>query len=239
MIKKITAILSAAGIVMCFGSCGKGKDSEKEKKPSPPSPVECGDPNAITFDNDDISFVSVINDDKQSAAGTLSLTEIEGNKMVMFTDDLTVPLEGKVQKLSVNAAALLAPEDLPKVRSIEFDLYADAVSENYKNQDGDMVKVPGTVCAGGGTVTAKEDSDGEGTWYDFAEFQGGEYNFERSGAVHAQFKFLLAESGVCWAEDMDDANFLVMRWGSENDSNIYLDNIVFYDENGQSIPVKK
>ena len=140
---------------------------------------------------------------------------------------------------SHKAKALLAPEDLPKVRSIEFDIYADAVSENYKNQDGNMVKAPGTISAGGGTVTAKESSDGEGTWYDFAEFQGGEYNCERSGAVHAQFKFLLAESGVCWAEDMDDANFLVMRWGSENESNLYIDNIVFYDENGQSIPVKK
>ncbi len=239
MIKKITAFLSAACLAACFSSCGKEKDSDKNKKTVPPPPVECDDPNAVTFDNDDFSFVSVITDDKQSAAGALSITEIEGNKMLLFTDDLSVPLEGKVQKLSVNAAALLAPEDLPKVRSIEFDIYADAVSENYKNQDGDMVKAPGTISAGGGTVTAKESSDGEGTWYDFAEFQGGEYNCERSGAVHAQFKFLLAESGVCWAEDMDDANFLVMRWGSENESNLYIDNIVFYDENGQSIPVKK
>lgn len=239
MIKKITAILSAACITVCSASCGKDKDSDKNKKLTPPPPVECSDPNAVTFDDDDLSFVSVINDDAQSAIGGLSITEIEGNKMLMFTDDLSVPLESKVQKLSVNAAAILAPENLPKVRSIEFDLYADAVSENYINQDGEKVKVPGTISAGGGTVTAKEGSDGEGEWYDFAEFEGGEYNCERSGAVHAQFKFLLAETGVCWSEDMDDANFLVMRWGSENDSNIYIDNIVFYDENGNSIPLKK
>ncbi len=239
MIKKITAILSAACIMVCLTSCGKDKDSEKNKKLVPPPPAECDDPNAVTFDNDDFSFVSVINDDNQSAKGILSITEIEGNKMLMFTDDLSVPLEGKVQKLSVNASAILAPADLARVRSIEFDMYADAVSENYTNQDGEKVKVPGTISAGGGTVTAKEGSDGEGEWYDFAEFEGGEYNCERSGAVHARFKFLLAETGVCWAEDMDDANFLVMRWGSENDSNLYIDNIVFYDENGNSIPLKK
>lgn len=237
MTGKITAVLPAACFILCFFSCGCGKGSEKEKKLVPPPPAECDDPNAVTFDDGCFSFVSVINDDKQAAKGDLSVTEIENNKMLKFTDDLTVPAESKVQKLSINAARLLAPEDLAKVRSIEFDLYADAVSENYTNQDGDKVKAPGTICAGGGTVTAKENGDGKGIWYDFAEFEGGEYNCERSGAIHAQFKFLLADSGLCWDETMDDANFLVMRWGSENDSNLYIDNIVFYDENDQSIPV--
>lgn len=237
MTGKITAVLPAVCFILCLVSCGCGKKTEKEKKPVPPPPVECEDPNAITFDDGCFSFVSVINDDKQAAKGALSVTEIEGNKMLKFTDDFTVPSESKVQKLSINAARLLAPEDLAKVRSIEFDLYADAVSENYTNQDGNKVKAPGTICAGGGTVTAKENEEDEGTWYDFAEFEGGEYNCERSGAVHACFKFLLADSGICWDENMKDANFLVMRWGSENDSNLYIDNIVFYDENGQSIPV--
>lgn len=237
MTGKIKAILLTACFILCLSSCGLGKASEKDKKLVPPPPAECSDPNAVTFDDDDFSFVSIINDDAQSAKGELSVTEIEGNKMLKFTDDLTVPLDGKVQKLSINAAHLLTPDDLARVRSIEFDLYADAVSENYTNQDGKKVKAPGTICAGGGTITAKKGGDGKGTWYDFAKFEGGEYNCERSGAIHAQFRFLLADSGICWDETMHDANFLIMRWGSENDSNLYIDNIVFYDENGESIPV--
>lgn len=232
MTGKIKTLLLTVCLISCLSACGK----ENDKKPVPPPPAECSDPNAVTFDNGNFSFVSVINDDDQSAKGELSIAEIENNKMLKFTDDLTVPLEGKVQKLSVNASLLLAPEDLAKVRSIEFDIYADAVSKNYVNQDGKKVKAPGTISAGGGTVTAKENAGGTGTWYDFAEFEGGEYNCERSGAVHARFCFLLADSGICWDESMEDANFLVMRWGSENDSNLYIDNIVFYDENGSSIP---
>lgn len=67
--------------------------------------------------------------------------------------------------------------------------------------------------------------------------KAGEYNFDMSGAVHAEFKFLLSASGLCWSSEMEDANFLIMRWGSENDSNLYIDNIVFYEENGESIPL--
>lgn len=236
MTGKIIAAIAAICILFCLSSCG-GKKSDNDKDPVLPPPVECSDPNAVTFDDGNFFFVSVINDDRQSASGELSVEEVEGNKMLKFTDDLSVPLESKVQKLSINAAMLLAPEDLGRVRSVEFDIYADARSKNYTDQDGKKVQAPGTICAGGGTVTAKENPEGGGTWYDFAEFEGGEYNCKRSGAVHGTFSFLLAESGLCWDDTMKDANFLVMRWGSENDSDLYIDNIVFYDENGCSIPV--
>ena len=36
---------------------------------------------------------------------------------------------------------------------------------------------------------------------------------------------------------MEDANFLIMRWGIANESDMYIDNIVFYDEDGKSIPL--
>lgn len=200
-------------------------------------PVESSDPNAVTFENGDFSFASVIIDDSESAGGTLEIAEVLGNKMLKFTDDMTVSLDKKVQKISINAAQLLGTKNLSKVRSIEFDIYADAVSDNYINQDGNNVKACGTISCGGGTVVDITDSDGKGKWYDFTGFEGGEYNLSMSGAVHGIFKFLLADSGYCWSETMNDANFLIMRWGSENQSNLYIDNIVFFDENHNSIPL--
>ncbi|MDE6036322.1 MAG: hypothetical protein K2G36_10485 [Ruminococcus sp.] len=194
-------------------------------------PVQADDVNAVTFDSEDISFATVITDDKDSAHGGLSVVDVLGNKMLKFTDDMTVDIDGKVQKICINTAELLGTERLSEVRSIEFDVYADAVSDDYINQDGINKKASGTICIGGGTVISK------GKWYDFAETQGGEYNLEMSGAVHCEFKFLLADSGYCWDESMNDANFLIMRWGSENQSNLYVDNIVFYDENKNSIPL--
>ena len=119
------------------------------------------------------------------------------------------------------------------MRSIEFDLYAQATADHLKTDDADGVRAPGWIGGGGGTVTAKDNK-----WYDFQEFEGGEYNFETSGAVHVKFKFLLADSGQCWSEEMEDANFLIMRWGIANESDIMIDNIIFYDEDGNSIPLE-
>lgn len=198
----------------------------------PPEPVEASDPNAVTFDDGDFSFVTVITDDDYAAVGELSVVEVMGNKMLKFTDDMSVALSGKVQKLSFNAAQLIGTENLPKVRRIEFDVYADAMSDTYVNEFGEHVKAPGYIGGGGGSVMADE------KWYDFSEYAGGEYNFEMSGPVHGEFKFLLADGGKCWSEDMEDANFLIMRWGPDNESNLYIDNIVFYDADGNSIPVR-
>ena len=99
--------------------------------------------------------------------------------------------------------------------------------------DGEKLKAPGWIGGGGGTVTAANDK-----WYDFQEFDGGEYDFETSGPVHVKFKFLLADSGQCWSEEMEDPNFLIMRWGIANESDLYIDNLVFFDEDGNSIPVQ-
>ncbi|MBD5159120.1 MAG: hypothetical protein HDT23_02600 [Ruminococcus sp.] len=194
-------------------------------------PVRSDDINAVTFNNGDFSFASVITDDINSAQGGLSIENVLGNNMLKFTDDMTVDIDGKVQKICINTAEMIGTEKLPEVRSIEFDVYADAVSDDYINQDGINTKASGTICIGGGTVISN------GKWYDFAQTQGGEYNLAMSGAVHCEFKFLLAESGYCWDKSMNDANFLIMRWGSENQSNLYIDNIVFYDEDKNSIPL--
>lgn len=210
-----------------------------EEELIPPVPAEATDPNTVTFDDGKFDFASIQDADDDSASGKLEIADVQGNKMLKFADDLSVPLDGKVQKIIIHPALLIGQENIGKVRRIEFDAYADALAPNYKNEDGELVQVPGTICGGGGSVTAALDSEGKPKWTDFAEFQGGEYNFEMSGAIHAEFKFLLAASGQCWDESMEDANFLIMRWGSENDSNFYIDNIVFYDEDGNSIPLIK
>ncbi len=237
MNRKILAGVVTLSLAACISGCG-GKDSSEASVPSPPPPVEASDPNTVTFDDDNFLFAAVISDDDASAVGELSVVEIQGNKMLKFTDNLEVPLKSKVQKISINSAMLVGTENLPKVRRIEFDLYADAVSDKYVNEDGESVKVPGWIGGGGGTVTAKTNSDGSSKWYDFQEFSGGEYTFDISGAVHGEFKFLLADAGECWSEEMLDANFLVMRWGISNDSNLYIDNIVFYDKDNNSIPIQ-
>lgn len=197
-----------------------------------PTPVEADDPNAVTFDDGEFSFAAIISDDDAAASGELSVEKLMGNKMLKFTDDNSADLSVKVQKISINVLKLLGSEGVAKVRSIEFDVYAQATADGLSTDDAEGVRAPGWIGGGGGTVTAKDDK-----WYDFQEFSGGEYDFETSGPVHAQFRFLLADSGLCWSEDMEDPNFLIMRWGIANESDLFIDNIVFLDEDGNSIPI--
>lgn len=80
----------------------------------------------------------------------------------------------------------------------------------------------------------------DGNWYSFADFSASginEYDLERSDACHVEFKFLLAESGKKWDSSVEDVNFSVMRWGMQNLSDFYLDNITFYDQEGNPIPL--
>ena len=248
--KSFIAGAMAFALAACAAGCGDKKESDskpdKNKETTapteettaevtteaePPKPVDATDPNTVTFDDGVFDFAFSKSDDDDCAKGELSVVELMGNKMLKFTDDNTVPVEGKVQKIGISATKLLGNEGAAKVRSIEFDIYAQATADNLKTDDAEGVRAPGWIGGGGGTVTAQE------KWYDFKEFSGGEYNFETSGNVHAVFKFLLADSGQCWSEDMEDANFLIMRWGVANESDLYIDNIVFYDEDGNSIPL--
>lgn len=203
----------------------------------PPSPVEASDPNTVTFDDGDFSFAEIIErndtDNADTASGELSVVDIQGNKMLRFSDDNSIPLSGKVQKIKISAVKLIGAENLDKVKKIEFDVYAIATASNLKTDEADNVKAPGWVGGGGGTVC-----DGD-KWYDFSEFSGGEYFFEMSGAAHGEFKFVLSKAGMKWTNEMEDANFLIMRWGVANESDLLIDNIVFYDEEGYSIPLAK
>lgn len=199
----------------------------------PPTPVEASDPNALTFDDGDFSFASPKTTDDDSAQGTLEVVEVQGNKMLRFTDDGKNYANGTVQKIQIDAAKLLSHENVAKVRSIEFDVYADATASEFKNDDGDLLKAPGWIGGGGGANVAGD------KWYQFGEWSGGEYNFDMSGAAHVEFKFVLAAGGQCWDETMEEAAFLIMRWGAQNEGNMYVDNIVFFDEEGKSLPIEK
>lgn len=222
--KLFTTVAICTFSVVGFG-CGE--------KPKPPVPTEASDPNAITFDDGDFEFAAIHEGDPDSAEGALSVEAVQGNKMLKFTDSGTNLADGTVQKIKFDAAMLLSEENIAKVRSIEMDVYADATAEEFVNEDEKNVQAPGWIGGGGGANVSGD------KWYDFADWEGGEYNFEMSGAVHVTFKFLLADGGKCWDGSMDEATFQIMRWGAQNEGNFYIDNIVFFDGDGNSLPIER
>lgn len=222
----------SAAVLLLFALSGCG-DKEGSDDLVPPVPAECTDPNGITFDDGDISFASLQTDDPDSAKGEISVEEVNGNPMLKFTDSGTNFEDGTVQKIIFDAAKLLSPENLPEVRTVEMDVYADALSDKFVSDDGDNLKVPGWIGGGGGANVSGD------VWYEFGAWEGGEYNFEMSGPIHIEMKFLLAPSGKIWDGEMKEAVFQVMRWGAQNEGNFYVDNIIFKDGEGNSLPIEK
>lgn len=250
-------LLPLAAMLLSLTACGGGtSESESSTADDSSAPVEvtegeteetvpptnapfaASDPNAVTFDDGNFAFAEVVSDDDQSCTGTLSVETVDGNAMLKYTNDpgsLTAEnMDVMVQKVKIHASQLLSPEQLDCVYSIGFDMYAEAEEAAFVNDDGESVQVPGWIGGGGGTETV------DGKWYSFSDFSGSglnEYDLQRSDACHVEFKFMLASSGKKWDATMEDANFLIMRWGIQNVSSMYIDNITFYDEEGNSIPL--
>ncbi len=211
--------------------------AETETLPLPTNaPLAEADPNAVTFDEVGADIAVLIADDSTAVTGTLSVEAVEGNNMLKLTDTSTTAdnLETAVQKVRINVSPLLAPEQLSLVDRIEFDLYAEAKDTLLVTEDGESRQAPGWIGGGGGTEMADKE------WYTFADFSGSglsEYVLPRCDACHVTFKFLLAASGKKWDETMTEPNFQIMRWGMQNVSDLYIDNITFYDADGNSIPL--
>lgn len=212
-------------------------EAEPEETEAPTNaPFPEADANAVTFDEIGADIAVIINDDDTAVSGTLSVENVDGNNMLKFTDESTTAdnLEDAVQKIRIDISRLLAPEDLEKVYSIEFDVYAQAKAEEFINDDGDPMFVPGWIGGGGGAGIA------DGDWYGFTDFSASginEYTMERSDACHVTFKFLLAVSGKKWDASVEEPYMQIMRWGMQNISDMYIDNIAFYDADGAGIPL--
>ena len=210
--------------------------TEEVTEPPTNAPFPEADPNALTFDEIGADVAVLVVDDKQSVDGTLSIEEIDGNKMLKLTDETSNAdnYSDAVQKIRFDISKMLAPEQLELVDRIEFDLYVEARDTLYVNEDGENMMAPGWIGGGGGTECA------DGKWYGFADFSGSniqEYWLPRTDACHVTFKFLLAASGRKWDATMTQPYLQVMRWGIGNISDTYIDNITFYDADGNSIPL--
>ncbi len=211
-------------------------ESIEETQPPTNAPFPEENPNGVTFTNGKYDFIEVLLDDEYCADGELSVENIDGNFMLKFTDQSTNPenLGTLVQKFRVHVNHLLRPDQLESVYAISFDIGAQAKGDYFVNEEGKRLYVPGWIGGGGGTNCADD------KWYGFADFSAvniNEFALERSDLYHVEFKFLLADSGKKWTADMEDPNFIIMRWGVQNLSDLYLDNIIFYDQEGNAIPV--
>lgn len=204
------------------------QDTQLKNAPFPET-----DFNAYIFNDKKFNFVSVVNDDDTCAEGNLSVENIDGNFMLKFTDLSTNAenLENSVQKICISVDKLLNPDQLESVYAIGFDICAQAKDDLFLDENGKYLQVPANISGSGKTLCAN------GEWYNFEEFSASnvnEYRLERSDLYHVEFKF---ESGKYWDSSQENVNLIITRSRMQNISDLYLDNIIFYDQEGNSIPL--
>ncbi len=255
--KKNLILLSLLTAMLSMTACGGGADVNKETTPpteaptteapteptteevtEPPTnaPFAEADPNAVTFDDGNCDFVTVVCDDDGAADGTLSVEVVDGNSMLRYHDTKSSAddVGALVQKMLFDVKKLLTPEQCAQVNSISFDIGGTAEADAFVGDDGVNLAVPGWIGGGGGTITMDD------KWYGFADFAAteiNEYALPRSDMYRVTFKFLLASGGKKWDPAQEEITLQIMRWGLQNVTDTYIDNLTFYDADGNSIPL--
>ncbi len=261
MKRKIIAILlinaMLASFTACSGDKGSTSDGEKESANTtapavtdesqtevseteelvePDYPVFVVDENAITFnDSDDVFTARCVqeqNFENEESNCNISVAEYKGEKQLKI-EVLDKNSTGgyKIPKIRFDVDALVGPENVGKVKSFSADITQVAVGE-FVGDDGVGRLVPGNLMGTFGSVLGPECNE----WYEPTgtsnNFAAAEWNFEWT-YHHAEGKWLLKT----FTEGTTECTLVFMRWSIPNQADVYIDNLTFYDEAGNSIPI--
>lgn len=171
----------------------------------------------VDFEDGNYSFVSMKTDDGGDNS-TLSVVDFNGSKQlkVDVTDCANVP------KVYFDLNSMLGSDDFDKVKTIQMDV-------TFESKDG--VTPPGWA---GGAIGTQGGEAKTPNWAQTA-WECGEYDKAVSDPVTIERKFLLYSERL--VNGTEGTHMILMRWGSEVDYNMYVDNIRFLDADGNAIAV--
>lgn len=263
MKKEILSVLAVCAVAFSLASCKSGTAEEngkseqisseevttaaepeiteaevtEEELVEPDYPVFNPDPNAITFnDSDDLYTAHCMaqkNFENDESNCRLSVAEYKGERQLKievldFNEEKGMY---KTPKIVFDMDELVGTENLSKVKSFSCDITQVAVGE-FKGDDGEMMRVPGNLMGTFGSVVGEECKE----WYQPTgssnEYAQAEWDFEWE-YLHVEGKWLLKG----FVDGTTESTLVFMRWSIPNQADVYLDNITFYDEDGNSIPI--
>lgn len=171
----------------------------------------------VDFEDGNYSFVSMKTDDGGDNS-TLSVVDFNGSKQlkVDVTDCANVP------KVYFDLNSMLNSDDFDKVKTIQMDV-------TFESKDG--VTPPGWA---GGAIGTQGGEAKTPNWAQTA-WECGEYDKAVSDPITIERKFLLYSERL--VNGTEGTHMILMRWGSEVDYNMYVDNIRFLDADGNAIAV--
>ncbi len=217
---------------------GTSESTPEEPAEEPEKPVIEADPNAITFEDGDIATAFNIDVDENGkgngdASGTnLTVAEYNNSKMlkieVLEQDDNG---NYKVPKVGFDVDALVGAENVGNIKSFTMDIYQVAVG-TFIGDDGTEALCPGNLMGGfGGNSPTTEDPS---RWVSFGEFSAAEWTWDW---VYTQFQGKILLDSNKFESGQEGCTIVLMRWGIPNQADLYIDNITFYDADGNSIPI--
>lgn len=224
---------------------GDAESSEEESSVSDPLPRDVGaiDPNAITFDDGDLHTLHQMGGGGDEGDVELSVVDLDGDKKVKvhsLRDDPSADFG--VVKVVFNLPEMLGVENVGNIGHISVDFTCIA-NGTWTNDDGSESLVVGNFLGAlAGNLASEQGKDADGnvtqnTWathYEFA-YQDWEHS-EGSWRCETDVPALLPANG--YAANDAGTTLVIMRWAQKNDVDLYIDNVTFFDKDGNSMPVQ-
>ena len=217
------------------------ESSEEEKEP-PTRDVGPVDPNAITFEDGDMHSGHQMGEGGDEADIELSIADLDGDKKLkvhVLRDDPAADFG--VPKIVFNLPKIMDKARIGDIAHISVD-FTCVGNELWHNDDGTESLVVGNFLGAlmGNLASEKgKDADGnitQNTWATHYEFKHEDWEFpEHTWRIETDVLGNKIPANGYAAND-DGTTFVIMRWQQKNDADFYIDNITFFDKDGNSIP---
>ena len=219
------------------------ESSEEEPKEPPTRDVGAVDANAITFDDGDMHSGHQMGEGGDEADIELSIAELDGDKKLkvhVLRDDPSSDFG--VPKIVFNLPKMMDKARIGDIAHISVD-FTCVGNEAWKNDDGSEAVVVGNFLGAlAGNLASEKGKDADGnvtqnTWATHLEFKHEDWEFpEHTWRIETDVPGNKIPANGYAAND-DGTTLVIMRWPQKNDADFYIDNITFYDKDGNSIPM--
>lgn len=227
MKKLISAVLAVSALFLT--SCGS------ESKIYEPEPIETEiyDGATITFEDGNLWTAQSVNDynyEDDESECALSVVDYGGSNRLKI-EVLSKSDDGnyKVPKIKFDVDKLVGIDNVSKICYVTADITA-AANGTFTADNGEEILVPGNCI---GEIDANSGEECE-VWATFTKFSFEEWE-KPAVSKHIEGKILIPKAR--YVDGEDKCTLIFMRWPIPNQADMYLDNITFYDDDRNPIPL--
>ena len=195
---------------------------------------------AITFDNASL-YTAHAGDDSGAAKCNIDVVDLDGDKKLRVQVlDKNEKGEYLIPKIIFDLPALLGQGNVSKIGKISADMTCKAL-DVFVNEEGAKLPVVANFLGTFGSTLAmdkKKDDEGnliQSNWaqtdFEFSDWEKATHSW------HFEAEYPIKKLPINNYSDDEGVNLLIMRWGQTNQVDFYIDNLTFYDKDGNVMPI--